>query len=801
MAYGPNGDLFVSSSFGDAILRYNGQTGAFISTFVSAGSGGLDEARGLTFGPDGNLYVNSYNTDQVKRYNGTTGAFIDNFVLSTTGLNGPHTSLLFSPDGFLYVASLDNDKVMKFNGSTGALVASYDFSIFSELSGADFGPRAMVFGPDGNLYVGTRTNNIYKITLSTGIITVWGTSGLSEYYSGVNFGPDGRLYAVAVSGGTVRRFNYPSGTYLDRFDSGGTLGEPKMITFSPKCGSCPASLPSGNLCLGATLQLSPASGGMWTSNNPSVATITNSGLVTAVSVGVATFTFVNSTTACSSTTSNLTVNTNPSAAGASTVCVGETASVTPGTNGIWTSSNTAIATITNAGVVSGISAGSVTFTYTRTADGCTATWPFTVLANPVAPLIGTITQPTCSSPTGSVVLTGLPSTGTWTITRLPGGTTYSGSGTSYTVTGLPSNTTYTFRVTNANTCTSVPSSDVVINTPPSAPSLGGASAICAGSSANVTPSTNGTWTSSNNSVATITNVGVVNGLTAGTVTLTYTRSSDGCSNSTPFTVYALPSAPVIGTITHPTCITATGSVLLNGLPSSGTWTITRTPGGNTYTGTGTSYTVTGLTPNTSFTFIVTNADLCTSSSSNIVAINAIPANPVLGGAASVCTGATANVTPSSNGTWSSANNGIATITNAGLVTGVSAGSVILTYTRTSDGLLKHFPFTVYSNPSAPVPGTVTQPICTTPTGSVILSGLPSSGTWTITRTPGGKLLTPVQVPVIPLQGYLQMQPIHLQLQTAILVHLLLLQLLLSMPSRELLLSEVLPVYVPALQPM
>ncbi|MBK6783583.1 MAG: Ig domain-containing protein [Saprospiraceae bacterium] len=168
-----------------------------------------------------------------------------------------------------------------------------------------------------------------------------------------------------------------------------------MITFSPKCGSCPASLPSGNLCLGATLQLSPASGGMWTSSNPSVASVTNAGLVTALSAGVAIFTFVNSTTACSSTTSNLTVNTNPSAAGASTVCVGETANITPGTNGTWTSSNSSIATITNAGVISGISAGSVTFTYTRTADGCTTTWPFTVLANPAAPLIGTITQPTC----------------------------------------------------------------------------------------------------------------------------------------------------------------------------------------------------------------------------------------------------------------------------------------------------------------------------------------------------------------------------------------------------------------------
>jgi uncharacterized protein YjdB len=456
------------------------------------------------------------------------------------------------------------------------------------------------------------------------------------------------------------------------------------------------------------------------------------------------FTVKNINNCTSLTSNNVVINavpTPPSAAGASTVCVGVTANVTPGTNGTWTSSNTAIATITNAGVISGISAGSVTFTYTRTADGCTATWPFTVLANPTAPLIGTITQPTCSTPTGSIILNGLPSTGSWTITRLPGGTTYSGSGTSYTVTGLPSNTTYTFRVTNTNFCTSVPSSDVVINTPPSAPSLGGAAAVCAGSFANVTPSANGTWTSSNNTIATITNAGVVNGLTAGSVTLTYTRTSDGCSISIPFTVYALPSAPVVGTITHPTCITTTGSVILTGLPSSGTWTIIRTPGNITYTGTGTSYTVNGLTPNTSFTFTVTNADLCTSISSTNVAINAIPANPVLGGATSVCAGATTNVTPSSNGTWSSANNSIATVTNAGLVTGVTAGSVILTYTRTSDGCANTLPFSVLANPSAPVPGTVTQPTCTTPTGSVVLSGLPSSGSWTITRSPGGNTYT------------------------------------------------------------
>ncbi|MBK8819262.1 MAG: Ig-like domain-containing protein [Saprospiraceae bacterium] len=283
--------------------------------------------------------------------------------------------------------------------------------------------------------------------------------------------------------------------------------------------------------------------------------------------------------------------------------------------------------------------------------------------------------------------------------------------------------------------------------------------------------------------------------------MTYTRTSDGCSNSLPFTVYALPSAPVVGTITHPTCITATGSVLLNGLPSSGMWTITRTPGGNTYTGTGTSYTVTGLTPNTSFTFVVTNADLCTSSSSNIVAINAIPANPVLGGATSVCAGATTNVTPSSNGTWSSANNGIATVTNAGLVTGVSAGSVILTYTRTSDGCANTLPFTVFAKSFSSCSGNSNSTYMYHAHRKCHLKWITFFRYMDNNPFTRRKYFTPVQVAAILLQGYLLMQPIHLPLQTVICVHLLRRQILLSMPFRELLLSEVLPVYVPALQPM
>ncbi|MBK8820606.1 MAG: Ig-like domain-containing protein [Saprospiraceae bacterium] len=336
-----------------------------------------------------------------------------------------------------------------------------------------------------------------------------------------------------------------------------------------------------------------------------------------------TFTVTNANGCISPSSGNVVINAIPSLpvlGGATSVCVGSTANVTPSTNGTWTSGNGGIATVSNSGLVTGIAAGTVTLTYTRTSDGCSNSTPVTVNSNPTIPVVGTITQPTCSVSGGSVVLSGLPSSGTWTITRTPGGATNTGTGTSFTVTSLPANANYTFTVSNTNGCTSGSSSTAAINAVPGAPVISGPSFVCVGLTANVTPSTNGTWVSSNNSIASITNTGLVTSVAPGSVTLTYTRTSDGCSNTLPFSVISYPSMPVIGTITQPNCAITTGRVVLNGLPSSGTWTITQNPGGNTFSGTGTSYTVTGLAQNTTYTFIVANQQNCASPSSNNVVI-------------------------------------------------------------------------------------------------------------------------------------------------------------------------------------
>jgi hypothetical protein len=114
---------------------------------------------------------------------------------------------------------------------------------------------------------------------------------------------------------------------------------------------------------------------------------------------------------------------------------------------------------------------SYSFTVTN-ADGCTSIASTSAAINaapasPTAPITGTVTQPTCLTPTGSVQLSGLPA-GSWTVTATPGGATLNGSTTSATFTGLaPGN--YTFIVTNGAGCTSTASSSVTINPVPGAP--------------------------------------------------------------------------------------------------------------------------------------------------------------------------------------------------------------------------------------------------------------------------------------------------------------------------------------------
>src|SRR3954447_14839238 len=74
-----------------AFQRLDLTTGAWLGAFVAAGSGGLTDPDGMAFGHDGNLYVSSLFTHQVLRYDGRTGAFLGPLVTGSP-CSSPPTS-------------------------------------------------------------------------------------------------------------------------------------------------------------------------------------------------------------------------------------------------------------------------------------------------------------------------------------------------------------------------------------------------------------------------------------------------------------------------------------------------------------------------------------------------------------------------------------------------------------------------------------------------------------------------------------------------------------------------------------
>jgi glucose/arabinose dehydrogenase len=239
IAFGPDGNLYVSGHDSDNVLRYDPSTGTFLSTFVPTGSGGLDRPPEILFGPDGNLYVSSYNTDQVMRYDGATGAplpapgMTGAVFASGGGLDGP-CGLAFQ-GGRLYVASEINNQVLRYDSSTGAFIDVF----VSVGSGGLNGAHDLLFGPDGNLYVSSQFNNsVLRYNGSTGAFinafVPCGSGGIAAPV-GLSFGPDGNLYVSGRDSNSVMRYNSTTGAFLDAFVPGGAAGlsGPEGNVFGP----------------------------------------------------------------------------------------------------------------------------------------------------------------------------------------------------------------------------------------------------------------------------------------------------------------------------------------------------------------------------------------------------------------------------------------------------------------------------------------------------------------------------------------------------------------------------------------
>lgn len=533
---------------------------------------------------------------------------------------------------------------------------------------------------------------------NTALSTVGAGTGI---VSGVAGGVDTIYYTVTASCGVA------------------TASQVMTVTPMPNAGGISGS---AIICAGsALLYTESVSGGTW-SVASSDATITGTGLLTAISPGTNTISYT-VTNACGTAVATKTISigaflTAGSISGAATVCQGTTITLSDVVSGgVWSSASTATATVGTGGVVTGVAGGTTTITYTVTSACGSVSATHTITVNPL-PDAGTISGPPTLCLGSSSLFTDAASGGVWSIAG-PSATITGGGMVTPVATG-----TNIISYTVVNTCgTAIATQTVTIDVAPSASVISGGSNVCIGTSLTLTDVTGGGVWNSSNATATVSGTGLVTGVTPGIDTISYTIGN-ACGTSVATHTITVSPAAFAGTITGPSVVCSGTFAVFTDAAGGGAWTSSNASATITSAGI-----LTGVTPGID-TISYTVINTCgVAIATKTVTIGTSVSAGTISGPASVCAGATITLTDAvSGGVWSSSNSSANVGSGSGIVTGITAGVDTIYYSVSgSCGTTSAMSvITVVPLPSA---ATISGPASLCNAATVSLTDVVSGGVW------------------------------------------------------------------------
>ena len=275
-----------------------------------------------------------------------------------------------------------------------------------------------------------------------------------------------------------------------------------------------------------------------------------------------------------------------------------------------------------------------------------------------------------------------------------------------------------------------------INSAPTVPNVTGTPTLCIGRTTRLSSdSIGGTWSSSDESIATVESDGDVIAHAAGQVAIYYTiTNSDGCSSTAITTVMVYP-IPTIQEITGTADVCVGSTTTFTSATDNGTWSWT-----SSSTGVATinsSGVITGVSAGTAtITYNFTNSQTtCSASATKIVRVEVVPDVDPIAGSSTVCKNQTITLTNGvTGGVWSSNLTNIATVNpSTGVVTGVSSGTATISYTVTgANGCTKSaVQAVVVSAPNVNPISVTASTLCVG--GTITATSTTAGGTWTTTN--------------------------------------------------------------------
>lgn len=213
-----SGNLFIGSSNSQALFRLDLQSGAASTVPVPVSPLGPSD---VVFGPSGHLFLAnqlSLVPGSVIRYDVAAEALIG--VFTVQDLLAAPRGLAFGPNGDLFISSggLFDSRIFRINPDTGELLQTYSSGLAV--------PGGLAFDASGILYAtNSSSQNIVRIDVATGATTVF-SSGVRG--QGLAFGPDGNLYFGSITQ-EVLVLNPNTGAIVGRIPVGS--GGPDYLTF------------------------------------------------------------------------------------------------------------------------------------------------------------------------------------------------------------------------------------------------------------------------------------------------------------------------------------------------------------------------------------------------------------------------------------------------------------------------------------------------------------------------------------------------------------------------------------------
>ncbi len=561
------------------------------------------------------------------------------------------------------------------------------------------------------------------------------------------------MFTNSTSGGSWSSsnpvvLNINSATGLATSSTRGTANV--VYTVSNSCGSSSSDLSvniigtpeapslisgSNSVCIGSSLALSDStSGGIWSSSDFGIASVSGAGLVYGVSAGVATITY-SVTNSCGSAyaTKSITVNSVPASGvitGANTLCVGNNSTYTSSVSGgTWSVSDATLASINSVGTLNAIATGNVTVSYTISTSCGSVSATRSVSINSV-PAIAPITGAASLCQDANTLFTSATTSGNW-VSSNSLVASVSIVGEVYGVSAGMATITYN----KTNSCgTSYVVKPILINALPAVPaSISGTDAVCSGSLATYSNAViGGMWQISDSTIASIDAFGNVTTSAPGAATISYSISNLCGTNTTTkdLTVLSLPEVPTAIDGISNICLGS--SAPFNDAVAGGVWSSSDVTIANVLT----DGTTTGLSTGTAtITYSISNT--CGENIATFdVSINPLPDMPSpIAGETSVCQHNSSTLyNDLTTGVWSSSDYSIASVTPEGVVTGLEVGGAEITYTISNDCGSNAVSVPVSINPLPSIPTAIVGNNYVCHGASISLSDSVAGGVWTSSNT-------------------------------------------------------------------